>query len=151
MDSLLLSLSLIVASSVFPVHALLAPSLLLAATAELTCPQPHRWRRRPSRWPFGNNLGSHRRCIPWWVTSVSVLLQALIPPTPALLLFVATTTIIIVTIRRRRRNREQEKHSNFAYASHAPPTFMPSMPYGISRVRRQPHIQTSLVVDLFPL
>lgn len=56
---------------------------------------------------------------------------------PGLLLFIAATTIIIVTIRRRRRKLDQPKQSDFAYSRQPPPTFLPSMAYGISRVRQQ--------------
>ena len=71
--------------------------------------------------------------------------------TAALLLFGATLTIIVVTIRQRRRKRQQAEQPDFSYASHLPPKFLPSMPYGISRVSRSDGPSDSLGSYRYPL
>jgi len=57
-----------------------------------------------------------------------------------LLLFSAVVIIAIVTIRQRRRGLHR---SDCTYASHPPPALLPSMPYGISRVRRPSNLTQS--------
>ena len=57
-------------------------------------------------------------------------------PLPGLLLCGAAITILAVTIRQRRRRLQQPHRSDYVYASNLPPASLPSMPYGISRVRR---------------
>ena len=113
----------------------------------------HRGRRTPP-WPSRKGLGSCCRSIPRYVTRP--LLCPLPRPhhcsfTTALLLFGATLTIIVVTIRQRRRKRQQAEQPDFSYASHLPPKFLPSMPYGISRVSRSDGPSDSLGSYRYPL
>ena len=61
-------------------------------------------------------------------------------PSLGLLLFGAVVIITIVTIRQRRRGLHR---SDCTYPSHPPPALLPSMPYGISRVRRPSNLTQS--------
>ena len=135
MSSVPLLLSLTLASSVY---AASVPVLSLLAFLQLTHPQCLEWGRRPSQWPFGKDLGGRCRSIPRCVTHLlpCPLSSPHLSPTPALLLFGAALTIIIVTLRQRRRKRQQAQRPDYAYASNPPPAFLPSIPYGISRVRQ---------------
>lgn len=137
MFSVSLSLSLVLASSFFPAYAASVSLLLLFLSFPSSLPlsalsgkDGHPDGHLGKTWEIavGVSLGASPVC-------AYVLPLSFLPPL-GLLLCGAAITILAVTIRQRRRRLQQPPRSDYVYASNLPPASLPSMPYGISRVRR---------------
>lgn len=161
MFSVSLSLSLVLASSLFPAYAAsVSPFSFLSFPSSpplsaLSGSDGHPNGHLGKTWEIavGVSLGASPVCA--CVLPISL-------PLPGLLLCGAAITILAVTIRQRRRRLQQPHRSDYLYASNLPPASLPSMPYGISRVRRSapsnlpdsypasvrsPHPCTNLVIN----
>lgn len=107
----------------------------LSPSPQLTLLQCFERKGWPPQWPLGKDLGNRCRSVSRCVSPRARILSHSLP-LPGLLLFSAAAIIAILTIRQRRRNHQRLEQPDYTYASHPPPSLVPSMPYGISRVRR---------------